>query len=64
MGLEDTRYSVLGLINLHILQHFNGVFDAIEERIPGLQTEQNEDFEMRKMITIKVMNRKRYVWAI
>ena len=64
MGLEDTRYSVMGLINLHILQRFNGVFDEIEERVPNLQTEDNDDFELRKMITIKVMNRKRYVWAI
>ena len=64
MVLEDTRYSVLGLINLHILQQFNGVFDALQEKIPDIQIEGNDDFEMRKMITIKVMNRKRYVWAI
>ena len=64
MVLEDTRYSVLGIINLYILQQFNGIFDTIQEKIPGIQIEGNDDFEMRKMITIKVMNRKRYVWAI
>ena len=62
---QELRYTVLGQIDLYTLQESNGVFDAMEDVLSQeLYEEQLQRFDQRKYITMMVMNRKRYAWAI